>query len=394
MVVEITACRENHLHIRMSFSLPIQKRIHFIDAARAVAILLMLEGHFIDLTLQPEYRDLTHPIYATWHFIRGLTAPLFFSVTGVIFVFLLSRGQDSPRFGVNQRVKRGFQRAFELLFWGYLLQTNVLNFNEYLNGTFNQWNFAFHVLQCLGVGILLLLLLYGLFTLFKKGPLFLYYLLAGVAVFALYPSFKTLPPDQYFPPHAPELIQNLFHGPHSVFPPIPWTGFVLLGGAVGALIWDYREYVRDPRFSLLMTLSGIGIFFLNHGALYWIDFVFSGNKEWFVKSSWLIGRFGQVLIVLGLLMRTEKYCKRSGGLFLKVGQKTLPIYVIHVMILYSGFIGVGLNKVWEESLGPWEATFGATLFMVFFLVLIHYFHHLENAWARIKKVLRAPLSQL
>lgn len=371
-----------------SASQPSHKRIHFIDAARAVAILLMLEGHFIHLTLRPEYRDLAHPVYATWHFIRGFTAPLFFSVTGVIFVFLLSRNQNPPRFRGNQRVKRGFKRAMELLFWGYLLQTNVLYFNQYLNATFSNWNYAFHVLQCIGVGLLMLLLLFGIFALFKKGPLFIYYLLAGVAVFAIYPSFKTLPPDQYFPPHAPELIQNLFHGPYSVFPLIPWTGFVLLGGAVGALIWDYREYIRDSRFSLSMILSGIGVWFLSHGVLSGVDFVFSGNNEWFVKSAGLIGRFGQVLIVLGLLMRTEKYFKRSDGLFLKVGQKTLPIYVIHVMILYSGFIGVGLNKVWERSLNPWEATLGAALFIAFFLVLIHYFHHLENAWAHVKKALR------
>ena len=386
--------RENFLLPEMSSpSLPTQSRIHFIDAARAVAILLMLEGHFIHLTLQPEYRDLTHPVYATWHFIRGLTAPLFFSVTGVIFVFLLSRSQDPPRFWGNRRVKRGFKRAFELLFWGYLLQANVLHFNEYLNGTFSNWNFAFHVLQCIGVGIMLLLLLYGLFILFKNGPLFLYYMLAGVVVFALYPSFKTLPPDQYFPPHCPELIQNLFHGPYSVFPLIPWTGFILLGGAVGALIWDYRAYVRDRRFRLFMILSGVCVCFLTHCALYGVDFVFAGNKEWFVKSSGLIGRFGQVLIVLGLLMGTEKYFKRSDGLFLKFGQKTLPIYVIHVMILYSGFIGVGLNKVWMESLGPWEATFGATLFIAFFVVLIHYFHHIENARVQVKKVLRVSFSR-
>ena len=44
-------------------------RLFFLDAVRAFAILMMLQGHFIDALLQPIYRDKTNAIYNTWESI-------------------------------------------------------------------------------------------------------------------------------------------------------------------------------------------------------------------------------------------------------------------------------------------------------------------------------------
>lgn len=63
----------------------------------------------------------------------------------------------------------------------------------------------------------------------------------------------------------------------------------------------------------------------------------------FVQNAWLYGRIGQVIIVLGILMFIEKYFNIKESLFLKVGQNTLSIYIIHVIILYGGVIGFGLK---------------------------------------------------
>ncbi len=45
-------------------SVPISAfRLRFIDMARAVAILVMLEGHFVDVTLAREWLVAGHPAY-------------------------------------------------------------------------------------------------------------------------------------------------------------------------------------------------------------------------------------------------------------------------------------------------------------------------------------------
>src|SRR5688500_1782193 len=98
-------------------------RLKFIDLARSVAILMRLQGHFIDVTLAEPYRH--NPLHSFWQHFRGLAAPMFFASTGLIFVFLLS-GNSGPSLLALPRVRKGFVRAAELLFWGYLLQFNLL----------------------------------------------------------------------------------------------------------------------------------------------------------------------------------------------------------------------------------------------------------------------------
>jgi len=51
------------------------KRLFFIDAMRAWAILMMLQGHFIDGLLDPLFRDPNNLFYNIWLYFRGITAP-------------------------------------------------------------------------------------------------------------------------------------------------------------------------------------------------------------------------------------------------------------------------------------------------------------------------------
>ena len=50
--------------------------------------------------------------------------------------------------------------------------------------------------------------------------------------------------------------------------------------------------------------------------------------------------------------------------FLKIGQNTLSIYVIHFIILYGSFTGLGLYQFLKKSLSPTTATLGAIAFMI------------------------------
>ena len=73
------------------------KRLYFIDAMRAWAILMMLQGHFIDGLLDPIFRDPSSMVYSTWKYFRGITAPVFFTVSGFIFTYLLDAPLIEPK---------------------------------------------------------------------------------------------------------------------------------------------------------------------------------------------------------------------------------------------------------------------------------------------------------
>lgn len=363
------------------------QRFKFIDAARSIAILLMLEGHFITLTLDTSSFDNESNIYATWRFIKGFTAPLFFSITGIILVYLLCKYKDQEFFKIT-RVKKGFKRAIKLLFWGYLLQLNILYFNEYLALNFDSWCFAFHVLQCIALGMIVCLLIFGLFKVIHRGKLYIYYLIAGTIVFLFYPLMKSLPPETYFPKNSPEIIQNIFKGPYSVFPIVPWIGFVLYGGAVGAFVSHYKKRIESNFFCILFILAGSALHFVPWQILSVIDWLFNTS---IVMSAGLIARFGQVLILLGILIFLTRSFKKSDSLFLRIGQNTLSIYIIHVIILYSGIFGIGLDKVLKNTLTPLESIFGAICFIAFFVLFTHHYHFFKNKWIWLK---RAPYKLL
>ena len=99
-------------------------RLKFIDMARSIAILMMLEGHFTGAALAWEYRSYDYTLFQVWHLLHGLTSPLFFTVTGLIFVYLLVGNKDVS-FSENPRVKKGGKRILQLLFWGYAIQLNL-----------------------------------------------------------------------------------------------------------------------------------------------------------------------------------------------------------------------------------------------------------------------------
>ena len=77
---------------------------------RAFAILMMLQGHFIDTLLAVEFRDPNTIPYAIWSYFRGITAPTFFTISGLIFTYLLIKAKEKGL--EKQRMKKGITRGF------------------------------------------------------------------------------------------------------------------------------------------------------------------------------------------------------------------------------------------------------------------------------------------
>lgn len=377
--------------------LPVKReRLLFIDMARSIAILLMLEGHFIEhsfnqfdsmVELVKVNGSSGNLLFDWWYFMKGFTAPMFFTVTGIVFVYLLSMNNESGFFK-NRRVRKGFRRSFELLFWGYALQFNASHIGKFFTTGFGNWIYAFHVLQCIGLGITFLLLIYGFWKWTKFGPLYIYYFIVGTAIFVFYPFFKALPDDVYYPVNAPQLIQNVFKGPHSVFPIIPWLAFTIYGGMIGAILFKFHKNVRKFWFPLTFLLIGIGLnifgFVLFEKVDHFVAQLNIHNNLGFVNNAWLYGRLGQILIALAILMYVEKFFTIKDSLFLQIGQNTLPIYVLHVMLLYNGMLGIGLSDVLKDNLSGWQSIIGAGAFITLFALFIYFFEPIIRMWTNLK----------
>jgi hypothetical protein len=334
----------------------------FIDLARAVAILMMLQGHFIDLTLGDAYRD--HPLHSFWHHFRGLAAPMFFASTGLIFVYLLSGSGNGPLHTLP-RVKKGVIRSAELLFWGYLLQIDLIRVPDYFSAGPDHWLTAFHVLQCIAFGILILIGVFGIHRLLTKIPLPFLYLAAGLALAISDVFLFNLPKGTWIPPGAPELIQNVIKGPLSVFPLTPWLVFTMYGAALGAWVRLAPEKVRASGpwlFLAGLVLKHSGIF-IDAGIA---GFAAAVSGMQLTPVHWVHDRCGEILTLLGLLIYIDHRFKLRDSWLMEIGRNTLPIYIAHVVLLYNGIFGFGLRTWLERALDPWQAAIGAVVFMAGF----------------------------
>jgi uncharacterized membrane protein len=344
-------------------------RLRFIDMARAIAVLLMLEGHFVDVTLADEWRVAGHVVHDLWSHLRGLAAPMFFMVTGLIFAYLLA-GSSGGSFWRMRRVRRGIVRAMELLFWGYLLQVDLRRLPDLLHGRADRWLGNFHVLQCIAVGLLVMLAMFGIFRRAGARVLAGCHLVAGFVVFlaAVWLANTGGP----LPDGMPEWLQNPIKGPVVSFPLAPWIGFSLYGAAIGVLL---RQHVaaRDGAVSALpFLITGLALktggWAMDRGLGGLLLDATGHAAQPRVLYDAFHGRIGEILLVLGALVWIERRLRPGVQWFQTIGRNTFPIYVGHVIVLYGGISGIGLDDWLGGSLNPWQAATGAVLFCGFFAV--------------------------
>lgn len=359
-------------------------RLRFIDMARSIAILLMLEGHFVDVALVDEARRPGWAPYAVWNYIRGLTAPVFFTVTGLVFAFLLCRHGGEPDFFRLVRVRRGLLRAVELLFWGYVIQLDLRRLPDYLAGNFGSWPFAFHVLQCIGVGLLLMIGLFGLRRWSGVGPTWLWFAGGGVVVYLGGVVLGAVPAATGFPAGAPDWLRNPFKGPYSVFPVAPWLAFTAYGAAAGALLRHYEDRVRQPAFPLIFLGAGLAMctvgWHVDQASARLIGLL--PGFEAVPPATWFHLRAGEAFLFIGLLLAWENRFGIRESWFLVIGRNTFPIYVLHVIVLYGGLFGVGLSGWIRKSMGMGGALLGALVFLAAFAALAQLMPPLTAWWRR------------
>lgn len=338
-------------------------RLYFIDAVRAFAILMMLQGHFIDTLLSPIYRNTNNIYFNTWSYFRGITAPVFFTISGLVFAYLLlkahQKGDDKPR------IKKGLFRGLLLIVIGYSLRINILG---WLSGNFNTYVLVIDVLQCIGLSLIILVFLH---MLLKKHQIFyaITLLLLGTLIFVTEPLYRNLAL-----PNVPLFFSNyLSKANGSVFTMLPWFGYTAFGAFLSLVFFNHAH---KNKFKLLTVLT---FFIAGLSLIYLSTFILTvfgeiTGVELFVKSAnynYLFSRLGNVFVLFGFFYACEHFLKQS--LITNIGKKTLSIYVIHFILLYGSFTGYGLKRYLYKSLDPVEAIFGALIFIVTVCFIAFYY---------------------
>lgn len=307
--------------------------------------------------------------------MRGMTAPIFFTVTGLVFIFLLLRdGRPLPE---NSRVKKGLRRGLFLVGVGYLLKLNV---PALFVGQISSWFWAIDVLHIIGLALIGLIAVYALRE-WIGGSLAIWMLAFGLGTFFIDPFF-TEGNFANWPRFFAHYVTRDFG---SNFTVVPWLGFAFMGGILGYVLnrrpqWALSHWLPAllMAFGWTLTLGSTQLLVNLYNLTGWENFQLLFN------NNYLLWRLGHVLIVMSLFMWILPRIGRIPPLLSKIGGETLTIYGAHYVILYGTWLGVGLSQIiGYRSLAPVPTILGAAAFIAFF---VYATAHIEaiRAWAYVQ----------
>jgi hypothetical protein len=240
-----------------------------------------------------------------------------------------------------------------------------------------------------------ILILYGIYKAVKIIPLWVYFFFAGTIIFSSYIVISSWPKEYYWPESAPIFIQNMFHGKYSIFPILPRMGYTMYGAMIGVILYTYKSKVKEWSFILSVFLIGAFLYFFLKDILLILDGIFAHPIYHLYKVDWLYECLGMVLMILSILITLEKFIGEiKPNLFLKIGQNTLTIYILHMVVLYGSITGFGINRVIHKNLTPWQILPATICFILFFIILIYYLDEIKLKLSFILKPIKKLVNQL
>jgi len=375
-------------------------RLFFIDVTRSISILLMLEGHFIVMWLDQQFKDKDEWAYFVFASIRGNTAPLFLTITGVVFMYLLERkGSDIYN---SERVKKGLIRVGTLLGWAYLVQINYRTIAKNTGTWAEEWMaftkefhynpftyfthlvgdrfYTFHILHCIAIGLLLTLGIY-VFAHFIKKMHYVPHFLVAATLTCIFMKPVIL---QYYDthtklPYLPDMFNNFFGGEHSVFGVFPFCAYVLGGAFIGSLI--ARGFDATSKHGLRnLLIAAISLIVIPVLFSLSCDAVLSHFMDKPIRFFRLMDssfmRFSLALVLVMCVILATRNKTTINKTLLAVGQNTLPIFILHLLVLYGAVSGFGLDTIitsvntqdLEPYRQPWITIAFAVVFIGIFVV--------------------------
>jgi len=326
-------------------SRPSSSRLVLVDFARAVAVLFMIQGHTLDVLLAPNYRQ--GALFESWLFLRGLTAPMFFTLSGISFALSGIRRWDaysrpSPAF---------FRRLGRFAFFiclGYLMHLPVKSFHDfrYLDAAGWQGWLQVDVLQCIGFTLIFL----QLSLLFAPSP----EIFAGLAA-ASSACVVLISPvvwDANAAGHVPPAIASYLNArTGSLFPLFPWSGYVFFGAALGYLFaqrWSGSSHSAGRPLAIVgIPLIFAGLCFAGFPVTLYRNIEF-----WKVSPNLFLIRVGSVCCLLALLAYLTRRIAIPQRAARSLAQESLTVYFVHVCLLYGSIWNVGLRQTIGANLAP------------------------------------------
>ncbi|MDW8075204.1 MAG: heparan-alpha-glucosaminide N-acetyltransferase domain-containing protein [Bacteroidota bacterium] len=313
------------------------ERLAELDAAKFLAMVAMVTGHVLDALVRSDQLDINRFPWSLWHWWRGITAPIFLTISGILFALTMQRNKQ----GVIEAgiLRRRVLRAAQLLAIGYLLvfPANRIFDLPFVEDQVLQAFFQVNILQLVAVSLLLLVVIALLFP--NPGAFRYATLGTGIGISLLTPFVHSIPWYEQIP--APLAAYVSYEG-GSLFPIFPFSAYMALGAWIGTLLVDVQtsRVVWLRRFCFAaggaLVVGGAAMSLLL--SLPQVDLYRYTPMGVAIRQGTALLFIGGVSLLMPLLRSVQ-------SLLALFGKQALTIYVLHLVLLFG--------TPWFSSIGRW-----------------------------------------
>ncbi|MBI1936606.1 MAG: DUF1624 domain-containing protein [Ignavibacteriales bacterium] len=307
-----------------------KNRAQFIDLLKGLALLVMIEVHVTTAFLSNDIKTLWW--FSPINFINGLVAPAFTFSSGMVFILSFQKGLDELRkFGAKFWKRLG--RLILILLAGYSVHMSLLSFRKLSNPDYPhmlQDFFMVDILQCIAVGLLVLLFL----RIAIKSDTLFYNILFALTLIILLIGPLMWRVD--FAKHIPLSIANYFNRIHgSLFPLFPWAAFIFSGALAGKFYVEAKQKNEEAKFARKIIILGAVTFLISVLLLnYLLPSSFTEIKP---NPLFFLERLGVLFVLLGTFWFYINRIDNYNSFVLDVSRESLIVYWLHLKFIYKQF---------------------------------------------------------
>jgi uncharacterized membrane protein len=327
-------------------------RRKYIDWARALAILIMIEAHTLDAWTRVSER--TSHAFRDLTILGGFAAPLFLWLAGI-----------GVALSAERRVARGASRAeaasgvcrrgLEIFVLAFLFRLQAFVVSP---GSHPVMLFRVDILNVMGPAIGAAAMLWGVT---RGGPAMRGLVMGAAAtcVAMSTPIIRTAAWVDTLPTWFQWYVRPA--GEYTTFTMFPWSGFVFAGASAGSLIAAARTIDGERRLQIGLSVAGAALIAIGFSTAA-LPPLFPQATFWNTSPTFFAIRIGIMTVALAALFALERLLERvhvALPAVERLGRSSLFVYWIHVELVY-GYA----SWLWRGRLALWQLGLGYTVFVV------------------------------
>ena len=297
----------------------------YVDWARGVAVLVMIQAHTFDAWTRIADRQTA---FYRWAMVfGGIAAPLFLFLAGLAVALSAAsvcRRGGTPLAGVEAVVKRGLE--IFLLAFLFRLQALVITPGGPLVNLFRV-----DILNVIGPAMVLAGLVWGAAK--TSGCRVAAFAVLAAAIALATPAVRLWPGVDRLPTFFQWYLRPF--GEQTTFTLLPWVGFAMAGAAVGTLIDAARSTKQETRVHIGCAVGGallvaLGLVTATQPTIY------QQSYFWTTSPTFFSIRTGTMMLTLSACYWVARAAAPAGTDPLTVlGRGSLFVYWIHVELAYG-----------------------------------------------------------